>query len=392
MGEVCIDSRLQCLSPEMQTLVVGVRGQLPAADLDWENIGRLAGVHGIAPLLHRAWHPATATVPRVVLDEFKRRRRQTLLRGTWGERQRDELVEILTGERIPSLVLKGAALAREWYGDLSLRPFLDIDILVPENERLRARAALGRAGYRALPDTIAPHHLAPLARDGAPCTVELHHRLTRLPARSRLDFAELYARSISLQSNATIRTLGPEDTLIHLCLHLLSHVDYDHGWQIRHVWDIARHVTVFTIDWAIVAARASGAGSGRATRAALGLAVLVAGAQVPVQEIDEVAALELLQYPLAGEIDHRLLAVFVDAICRVDLRRAGLMAATAAKGASGDRRNSATRSPGLVPITGRLFREGIKDPGHLTAQLRLWLPEAKRLRRREGLLTALLAE
>jgi len=146
---VSADGRSACvrvLPLELQAIVACVRGESPATlDLDWERIHRLALAHGVAPLLHRTCQVSSTDMPPELLEEWRQLRRLTALRGTIGLRQRDAVVTLLGQEGIPHLVLKGSALAPLWYGELSLRPFVDIDLLLPREEMGRARRALGPA-------------------------------------------------------------------------------------------------------------------------------------------------------------------------------------------------------------------------------------------------------
>lgn len=395
--------QLQHLSPELRALCEGIRGRPPdSADLNWEKVGRLAVVHGVAPLLHAAWHGAPGPVPAALLDDFKRLRQRGAVHGVLAMRQRDEILAILRQADIRYLVLKGAALARVWYGELSLRSFIDIDLLLPMGEIARAREALIREGYRDISDfetahgmvpLRSPHHVLPLYRAGMPCSIELHYGLTRLQIPDPLPFEDLYACSITPQGEpGSVRTLGPEDMLRLLCLHLLSHVDYDYGWQLRQACDIARHLDAFQVDWQVFSERAAAVGVLRGCAAVLGLAELLAGATVPPEQTDEPCARELVRHPLPGEIEHRFLANFLAALGRLDLQHAATMVfeAMVDRETEGRIQLSDIRPLRLFPIIRRLAHQSVNEPAQLTRQLRVWLPETGKRRRREQLLADLL--
>lgn len=391
------DSRLQLLPAELRALISCIQGQAPEmVDVEWERLARLAGVHGVAPLLHRACRNMRDTMPPALLDELTRLRRQSALTGLLGLRQRDQVLEILQQADVPYLVLKGAALARVWYGDLSLRPFVDIDLLVPASQIGWARRALLLAGYKESRLSGAPHHEIPLYRPDMPCTIELHHGLTSLPLRHVIPFEELLARAITPSGEeAHVRTLSPEDTLLHLCLHLLQHVEITHGWQLRYLCDIARHLEAFAIDWQIFGERAQALEAHRGCIAVLGLAALVAHAPVPPTQVDQEAALALLRYPVPplGDVAHHFLAAFVVALGRGDLKQAGtfLLRAMVDWNRGGRLRPQDLRPHLLLRNIGRLLRESVTEPRHVMAQLRLWLPEAETLGERERLIADLLA-
>lgn len=375
----------------MQAVVAGIRGQSPAgADLEWDRLTRLAVAHGVAPLLHCAWRDTINEVPAPVLGELRQRRQLSALHAAIGFRERDESLEVLRRAGIPCLVLKGSALARTWYHDPSLRPFLDVDLLVAPGEMAHAREVLRQRGFQELQGAQAPHHALPLQHPGLPCAVELHHDLTRLLVPNRPSFDDLYARSISLSGeDAHVRTLGAEDTLLHLCLHLLSHVDYDHGWQLRHLCDIARHCEAFAIDWQDFRERARALHAERACDAVLGLANVVAGGPASATAMQRADTRELLGYAIPGSTEHRLLAEFLTTLAQFDLSRAvGMLRRTIAD--RGEKRTGmASHAHGPSAIVRRLARESLEEPTRLRAQLMMWLPEGARSRQRERLLVDL---
>jgi hypothetical protein len=121
---------------------------------------------------------------------------------------------------IPTLVLKGAALARLHYGSIGARPMQDVDILVPRPRATEAMRALRAAGFtdeEASPDSRLDvlHGAGFNAPDGA--GVDLHWHALSQPAR---DDDDLWARSVPLElGGAATRALGPADQLVHVCVH-----------------------------------------------------------------------------------------------------------------------------------------------------------------------------
>jgi len=290
---------LGALSREERVLVAGIHGRLPAEkSIDWTELMRLAHIHGVGPLLHRTWSSAADAIPRDVLAELLLLRRQHMMRSMISLRERDQALRILGRADIPCLVLKGGALARRWYGDVSLRPIADVDLLVPASDAVRARQALMEAGYRGGSREPPAYHDLPLEMPGSPSSIELHYELTDLQLPHPIVFEDLHARAITLDgSDALVRTLGPEDTLVHLCVHVLRHVSFDGGWTLLQLCDITRHLEAFTIDWELFDARTDETGLGHGGSAVLSLAALLCGATVPARHVDWDATQRLLQHP-----------------------------------------------------------------------------------------------
>lgn len=138
--------------------------------------------HGMGPLLLAAAAGNLEPQARADLEDYRR----TLVR--------HQAIEALQLERVRSrfrtagiswLILKGTPLARLLYGETSLRPAVDIDILVPPQNMLEAVDALrdlgwtmaGRGGL--LPRSVALRRLRDIdlyAPGAIPIHLELHQR------------------------------------------------------------------------------------------------------------------------------------------------------------------------------------------------------------------------
>ncbi len=373
-------------SSALQTIVAGLHGLPPdTRRVDWESVHGLAEAHGVTALLHAAWH-GSGDVPEAVLTSWAHVRHLNALRGIRACRQRDMLVHDLRQRGISCLVLKGAALAQIWYQDLSLRPFLDIDLWLPQRDADVAREVLVAAGYGELTDG-SPHHGLPLHRRDLPCAVELHRDLTALPLRVAPDFAEFAARSMAIEST-DIRILGPEDALFHLCLHLVQHLGRAHGWRLRDLYDIRCHLERFAIDWPAFQALIEAHESRRLCAAVLGLAHLVVGADVPVERIEGTAALELLHMPIPGTLHHRRRADFLAAALRGDVRRTTSIVHAAASEWVGAERGIVP--PGEASMSRPRAIPTLRDWHSIYRRLRQWAPEVSVWHEPERLMLTLL--
>jgi hypothetical protein len=147
-----------------------------------------------------------------------------------------ELVRVvrrLEAEGIPVLALKGPVLAVTAFGDLALRQFYDLDLLVPPEDVPRTRHLLLSNGYTTDTDaaeveaTLQKPEKSQIALRHAATgqVVELHWRL--VPERLAYNFQPEVLRErgqdVSL-AGTTIRTLAPEDLLVYLCAHGTKHV------------------------------------------------------------------------------------------------------------------------------------------------------------------------
>jgi Uncharacterised nucleotidyltransferase len=116
--------------------------------LDWDYIIERATHHNILPLLDRQLHHIDdLTIPSQIRTQLRtnfERNFQNNLRLTL------ELVKLsrsFTDRSIPMLAFKGPVLAQQVYGNLGLRQFVDLDILVPETDVIRTSHLLIESGY-----------------------------------------------------------------------------------------------------------------------------------------------------------------------------------------------------------------------------------------------------
>ena len=118
--------------------------------LKWDMLIESASHYGLLPLLY--WHIKSncrAAVPEAILDQlqndFHETSKTNLLLA-------DELLKILShleSQGILAVPFKGPTLAVKAYGNLALRQFGDLDILLGEENLPRAKALLSAMGYQA---------------------------------------------------------------------------------------------------------------------------------------------------------------------------------------------------------------------------------------------------
>jgi hypothetical protein len=223
--------------PRLAALIAGDAVELTG---DEDRFVQAAVFHGMA-----AYLVAAVDQERIRLRPDPRHRviaRQATVAAA-DARLRRELAEILPVlERVtaaPALLLKGAAVADRFYPQARLRPFRDLDLMVPRARLNDAVRALEMSfGYHRLAEPWPGygdrhgHHVAQArGAGGGALVVELHWRLSDDPAAHRIDHGWLLARSESL-------TLGPvsarvpnvESQLLLLAVHLLHEDEKRLAW------------------------------------------------------------------------------------------------------------------------------------------------------------------
>ncbi len=181
---------------------------------------------------------------------------------------------------IPVILLKGTAYAAAGLDAARGRLIGDLDILVPRERLHDAEAALLGAGWEWVkPDPYDDayyrqnmHELPPLIHRERDRMIDVHHTILPLTARVRVDAGALVERAVSLTPLMSsevetrgaasrsldcarderfpgLRTLAPEDMLLHAVAHLFA--DGDLAGGLRNLWDIDRLIREFSDapDW-----------------------------------------------------------------------------------------------------------------------------------------------
>jgi hypothetical protein len=258
------------------------------APLDTERLLRLAKRHRLTPLLHHHLQAAGCdAVPEVLAEALQVAYAANARRNLFLAAELVRIVRWLEAEAIPVLALKGPVLAVTAFGDLALRQFYDLDLLVPPEHVLHARRLLLANGYVADADeaeveaTLRKPEKSQvvLRHDATGQAVELHWRL--VPERLSYGFQAKALRERGQDvplAGTTVRTLAPEDLLVYLCAHGTKHV-----WRRLH-WLVSVAAVLHAtpdLDWGRCWAVAGEVRSRRPLRLALALVRDVLGEPLP---------------------------------------------------------------------------------------------------------------
>ncbi len=202
-------------------------GERPAGK-DWDALLRLAGHHEVLPSLYASLKSRYAeTCPPGVLDRARRISLRTAAMNVRRLREAAGVIQSLQKEGIETLLLKGAYLAETVYRDAALRPMMDVDLLVREEDLEAAGRALSGFGY--IPEITYDRRVRHAARIvntisyHAPersLHVDLHLNLEPPASPFRMDPVGLWSRARPFAfEGVKCRTLSETDHLLHLCIH-----------------------------------------------------------------------------------------------------------------------------------------------------------------------------
>ncbi len=278
--------RMARLEPDPQDLQ-GLR-ELLQGPVDWEDLLRSADGHALVPLASR--HLQAAGVSPEVLAPWKARAQDVARQNLFLAKTLVEILGVLEGKGIHALPYKGPLLALCAYGDLGARRFVDLDLLVRQEEVGEAVSVLTSLGYaltrrmnRAQEDATLKHKgERTLFSRNSRVFVDLHWRFLPSAFSSRLSLDEVRRRAGSLPlCGRAVPTLSLEDLLLVLCMHGSKHYWLRWGWLCDVAELVRRHPE---IRWEALLDLARSAGAERMLLLGLALArdLLAAPLEEPV--------------------------------------------------------------------------------------------------------------
>lgn len=287
---------------------------LAARAVEWETLLRLAGRHGLVPLLFtRISELCPAAIPTDALANLRDQFRRVSAMSVYLSGELRQLLRLFAARGVEAMPYKGPALAIAAYGNVALRQFCDLDIIVRAHSLDAARDALVERGYQPYGElndaqqSVVRRTQCNLAftRDDERTIVELHWEVAARGFSRVLGAEELWARSRAAEfEGESVRALAPEDLLLALCVHGTKHVWERLGW----LCDIARLIeTSNGLDWDLLLRRASEGGCSRMLAVALSLARELFGARLP-EEAAELIARDAASRELCRVVASRLLS------------------------------------------------------------------------------------
>ncbi len=200
------------------------------------------------------------------------------------------LLRTFRDQRIPCLPLRGLALAERLYGDIPPRPMGDIDLLVRKEDLSRVQALFQELGFSEMDRrpgfaSTFSYTLKFFVERSLMVIVEPHWTIAYPPFTDRLDMEAVWNRCVPARvvGEQTL-SLGREDLLVHLCLHLTHRDDAPFLW----LYELDRYVRRESdaMRWDLVLSVSHEVGVERLVGRALNAVVTKFEAPVPADVID----------------------------------------------------------------------------------------------------------
>lgn len=310
-------------SPEKRLLVCCARTRIDPAihgeiqrlitqNLNWDLFLQYAGEHSVTPLVCRQLLTLAGGILEAQrVDYLKAQSGAYAVRNLALSGELITLIDRLRSAGVQAIPYKGPVLAVQAYGDIALREFEDLDIVLRQKDILTANDVLLSLGY--CPKF--PGLLSPGAASLAPAEygyfdkkrrimVEFHTERTLRHFPRTPDIDDLAVRLVAVSvGGQNLLTFSPEDTLILLCIHGSKHFWERLSW----IADIHEFIEANSLDWKQVIDRSEAMRANRMLAISLVLAARIFGSALP-SEVSRRVQADAVASMFAASIAERVLA------------------------------------------------------------------------------------
>ncbi len=206
----------------------GIKDLINLQALDWGKFKNLITYHELFPFAYLSLKDCHSLLPQDLIEFLKSNYYFSLMRSLYLSREFLRVLNSFEQARITLLPIKGIALLMDIYPQRLSRPMVDIDILVKEEELLRAEGLFYDLGYRkelyGLKEKYWRERQCHIVfykkePDGFSPPIELHWALDFRRKNSQI-LPGIWNRVRRIQIDGReIKLLSPEDTFFSLALH-----------------------------------------------------------------------------------------------------------------------------------------------------------------------------
>lgn len=218
-------SLLVCIKPDEKTqnkIIDLIRG----TNIDWSCAYEFAHRHKIVSIIYKNIYSSKALIPSSAKIKFKNFYVANSIHNLQLASVLYYWLKELNDNGIDALPFKGPVLAETAYGDISLRSFSDVDVLIKKTDMVKAWHLFEKSGFRASLKLSDSQKLAyaktedHIAFSMGIITIEVHWEITGMYLARPITFDLLapYFCSIDIKGKK-IKTLSNEILVPYLCIH-----------------------------------------------------------------------------------------------------------------------------------------------------------------------------
>ncbi|MGA2775315.1 MAG: nucleotidyltransferase family protein [Candidatus Omnitrophota bacterium] len=206
-----------------------IRALVSNVSLDWNKVRLLLLEHDIAPFVRPILNNLDTPLPQEIREFLKSSYYLSLLRSLVLHREFIRIKSFFTQSNVSLVPIKGMAFIQDIYTQSLVRPMVDMDFLVREDDLLRAQSTLEKCGYKkdlgGLRESYWRNNQCHIVfwkdDEGEPKNmhIDLHWALD-FKRKNRTILPQLWERLREIKiAGHTITILSPEDNLFSLALH-----------------------------------------------------------------------------------------------------------------------------------------------------------------------------
>lgn len=141
--------------PALFSLLSGRLDAFPFEE-DWRPFAEACDLHQVSTFAYCRLQAISKNIPAGLLDHLRQRFYEVSARNYQLAKKLIDLASLLQNAAIPVLAFKGPALAMAVYGDLALRQYQDLDLVIHQEHLVKAVDLLTRSGFQLTPTFSRP--------------------------------------------------------------------------------------------------------------------------------------------------------------------------------------------------------------------------------------------
>jgi hypothetical protein len=235
-----IDLLLCCSRTHLDSQITERINSLAQKNIDWEYLLKTALRHRVMPLLYRSLKSAGSNgMPDEAMEKLRSQYLANAARNLYLTHELLKILALMEEEDILAVPFKGPVLAKSIFGDITLRQFSDLDILIHPNHALKARNLLMANEYRPeiqLDDKqfriyLKSKDASTFICDEKKAFVDLHWglKVRNVSFPIHPDHFDNHLKPVVIEGHK-VHNLPPEDLLLYLCVHGALHCWDSLGW------------------------------------------------------------------------------------------------------------------------------------------------------------------
>ena len=222
---------------------------------DWQNLVALAHQHGVFPLFYHSLRlHASSLIPSKIMAKLKAHNMAIVQRNMLMNTELIHIMKLLEENNIDALAFKGPTLSQMAYGDITLRQYSDLDILVDKKNIATIEILLKKEKYErsiALTPQLEKFglrflHDLGLYHPQKSILIEIHWSLLDddFPIQINLEKFCKERQEVKLNGHS-IPTFSNENLFLYLCIHGSKHL-----WErVEWVKDLDLFIRNEEINW-----------------------------------------------------------------------------------------------------------------------------------------------